>query len=126
MEDEIIIAGQLRDVNEDYFAVFDGHSGRDSSEYASQTVHKLLINKLNEGKPPTLSLHEAFVTTSEQIRDKNIGGGSTAIAALFCGNKLYIANAGDSRAVLSDGEAAIRCSRGNIKYICSQQTQYDV
>jgi serine/threonine protein phosphatase PrpC len=41
MEDEIVVIGQLRDPNEDYIAVFDGHSGRDSSEFAANNLYKV-------------------------------------------------------------------------------------
>jgi serine/threonine protein phosphatase PrpC len=44
------------------------------------------------------------------MKRENIGGGSTAIAALFINNKLFVANAGDSRAVMGDGSVAVRCS----------------
>ena len=50
------------------------------------------------------SLEEAFVEMDEQIRAERstflIKGGCTAIVALFLQNKMYIANAGDCRAVL--------------------------
>lgn len=50
------------------------------------------------------SLEEAFVEMDEQIRaERNtflIKGGCTAMVALFIQNKLYVANAGDCRAVL--------------------------
>ena len=50
------------------------------------------------------SLEEAFVEMDEQIRAERstylIKGGCTAIVALFLQNKLYIANAGDCRAIL--------------------------
>lgn len=49
-------------------------------------------------------LEEAFVEMDEQIRaERNtflIKGGCTAIVALFLQNKVYIANAGDCRAIL--------------------------
>jgi serine/threonine protein phosphatase PrpC len=50
------------------------------------------------------SLEESFVEMDEQIRaERNtylIKGGCTAMVALFMQNKLYVANAGDCRAVL--------------------------
>ena len=50
------------------------------------------------------ALEESFVEMDEQIRAERstflIKGGCTAIVALFLQNKLYIANAGDCRAVL--------------------------
>lgn len=49
-------------------------------------------------------LEESFVEMDEQIRSERstflIKGGCTAIVALFLQNKLYIANAGDCRALL--------------------------
>ena len=52
----------------------------------------------------TGALEEAFVEMDEQIRGERntfmIKGGCTAIVALFIQNKLYVANAGDCRAVI--------------------------
>lgn len=44
------------------------------------------------------------------MKKHRIKGGTTALVALFMGNKGYIANAGDSRAVLCQDGRAIRCS----------------
>jgi len=110
MEDEIVICGQLRNVDEDFVAVYDGHSGNESSVYASKHLHNILIEKLNEYEDPKRSLIEAFIETNDRMKKENIGGGSTAIVAFFTKNKCYIANAGDSRAVISEDSKAIRCS----------------
>lgn len=52
----------------------------------------------------TGSLEEAFVEMDEQIRGERgtylIKGGCTAIVALFMQSKLYVANAGDCRAII--------------------------
>ena len=43
-------------------------------------------------------------------------GGTTALVALFVKDTVYIANAGDSRAVLSENDVAIRCTTGKDFY----------
>lgn len=112
MEDEITIYGRLRGrEDEDFIAVYDGHGGRAVSEYAAEHLHKVLEAKLDEGMEPSEALRKAFVETNEMIRRDNVTGGCTALVALFLKNKCYVANAGDSRAVLSKDSQAYRLSR---------------
>ena len=58
----------------------------------------------------TGALEEAFVEMDEQIRGERntflIKGGCTAIVALYIQNKLYVANAGDCRAVIVHDRAS--------------------
>jgi len=112
MEDEIVIHGRLRGAeNEDFVAVYDGHGGRSASEYAAKNLHNILVQKLNESKEPEESLRYAFINTNEMMKKEGIIGGTTAIAALFLKDKCYIANAGDSRAVLGKDGKAYRLSK---------------
>ena len=71
-----------------------------------------VIRYLNESSNPVESLKQAFSLTHEEIKTKNISGGTTALISLFLGDKCYIANLGDSRAVLwhSNGDITKRIS----------------
>jgi len=107
MEDKIVICGNFRNnPDEDYFAIFDGHAGKDASAYCAEYMHIYLAKKLNEqqGDIPHC-ITQTFTTTHERMKihktkeGKSIDSGTTSLVALFCGNDLFIGNAGDSRAV---------------------------
>jgi len=111
MEDEFTIHGRMQGLQDrDYIAVFDGHGGRDASELAAQALHKHLEKLLAANEEPETSLKQAFSSTNEDMIQNAVQGGTTAIVALFIKNTIYIANAGDSRAVISKNGQAIRCS----------------
>lgn len=116
MEDEILIRGKFRGKeDEDFIAIFDGHGGDAASKFANQHLHKILETKMNQMTAPTTvedCLRAAFVETHEQMRVAQIKGGTTALVALIIRDKLYIANAGDSRSVLCLNEnKTLRLSR---------------
>jgi len=53
-------------------------------------------------------LKDAFFEINEQIKANNTPGGCTALAVLANRNKVYVANAGDSRAVLLKDQQVVR------------------
>jgi len=99
-----------------YFAVYDGHGGRDVVDYVEKRLHKNLEEFLkSNGDDPLEALKQAYLKTDEEIKENGLTSGTTAISALIRPGKnnqpiLYIANAGDARAVLSNGKGAIRLS----------------
>eukprot|EP01118_Nematostelium_gracile_P008625 TRINITY_DN2859_c0_g1_i1.p1 TRINITY_DN2859_c0_g1~~TRINITY_DN2859_c0_g1_i1.p1 ORF type:complete len:545 (-),score=137.82 TRINITY_DN2859_c0_g1_i1:107-1741(-) len=110
MEDEIVIMGHFAGREDcDYIGLFDGHGGNDASLLAGKNLHVLLEDKLT-GKDPEEGLKDAFVATNAVMKTERIKGGTTAIVALFLGDNGFIANAGDSRAVLCQSGIATRYS----------------
>jgi len=111
MEDRIIIYGSLRSKeDEDYFAVFDGHNGDAAAKYCAGQMH-MKLSKILEQQPQVdlvTCLKQAFHVTNEGLERARTEGGTTAVVALFKGLELYIANSGDSRAVLSKNHQATR------------------
>ncbi|KAG2361708.1 PP2C-domain-containing protein [Suillus spraguei] len=90
-----------------FFAVYDGHGGSTVARFAGKNVHKRLISEeAYREKRYDEALKKAFLGTDEDLladpshtRDPS---GCTAVAALITDdNKIYVANAGDSRSVLS-------------------------
>ncbi|KAL1741420.1 phosphatase 2C-like domain-containing protein [Schizophyllum fasciatum] len=91
-----------------FFAVYDGHGGGTVAKFAAQNVHKRLVREeAYEKKDYEEALRRAFLGTDEDlladpahVRDPS---GCTAVAALITAdNKIYVANAGDSRSVISN------------------------
>ncbi|XP_053166237.1 integrin-linked kinase-associated serine/threonine phosphatase 2C isoform X1 [Hemicordylus capensis] len=95
-----------------YFAVFDGHGGLRASKYAAQNLHQNLIRKFPRGEVPSVEktirrcLLDTFKHTDEEFLKQASSqkpawkDGSTATCVLVIDNTLYIANLGDSRAIL--------------------------
>jgi len=89
-----------------YYAVFDGHGGQDAANMAADLLHKEVIADaaFKEGHLPK-ALQSAFSSTDRKILDAGKAqrwtNGATAVVVFIVGNKLYLANAGDSEAVLA-------------------------
>ncbi|KAM6127223.1 integrin-linked kinase-associated serine/threonine phosphatase 2C isoform 2-T2 [Phoenicopterus ruber ruber] len=95
-----------------YFAVFDGHGGVRASKFAAQNLHQNLIKKFPKGEVVSVEktvkrcLLDTFKHTDEDFLKQASSqkpawkDGSTATCVLAVDNILYIANLGDSRAIL--------------------------
>ncbi|KAJ7459841.1 phosphatase 2C-like domain-containing protein [Mycena latifolia] len=89
-----------------FFAVYDGHGGGTVAKFAGQNVHKRLVTEESYKESQyDEALKRAFLGTDEDLlanpahtRDPS---GCTAVAALVTKDKIYVANAGDSRSVIS-------------------------
>ncbi|KAL1950327.1 hypothetical protein VTO73DRAFT_5451 [Trametes versicolor] len=95
-----------------FFAVYDGHGGAAVAKYAGQNVHHRLVrDEAYKQHDYRLALKNAFLGTDEDIRSNpdfaRDASGCTAVAALVTKEgRVYVANAGDSRSVISvKGEA---------------------
>ncbi len=97
-----------------YFAVFDGHGGKEAADFSSQTLHEVLENELRSSVGSSISMRECFETsyakTDELLKGTAMYLGTTAVTCFLRDQgssiQLYAANAGDARAVLCrDGKA---------------------
>ncbi|GAU94962.1 hypothetical protein RvY_06657-2 [Ramazzottius varieornatus] len=94
------------DENAHFFAVFDGHGGSEVSRGAAKTIGNLLksLPAYKQGHYRD-ALIEAFVSF-DRSPAANHSSGTTACCAFIKNNTLYVANAGDSRCVISkNGQA---------------------
>ncbi|KAF8319125.1 protein phosphatase 2C 2, partial [Clavulina sp. PMI_390] len=113
MEDAHTTILELDDKHKDaFFAVFDGHGGSSIARYSGQHVHvRLAADEAYASKDYQAALKKAFLGTDDDLRTDpafyHDPSGCTAVAALITSDgKIYCANAGDSRAVMSvKGEA---------------------
>ncbi|KAG5719384.1 Phosphatase 2C like protein [Termitomyces sp. T112] len=115
MEDTHVVMLHLdegKEVSNTFFAVYDGHCGSYVAKYAEENVHKCLVEEesYKQGQYE-LAMERAFLRADEDLSilaksDKSDHScqytGCTAIAALVTTDgKIYVANAGDSRSVIS-------------------------
>lgn len=89
-----------------FFAVYDGHGGGTVARFAGQNVHKRLISEESYHQHQfAVALKRAFLGTDEDLLadpSHNLDpSGCTAVVVLVTSdNKVYVANAGDSRTVM--------------------------
>jgi protein phosphatase PTC1 len=98
------------------FAIFDGHGGRQVSDYCAERFPLEIKKELTKNPADlTQSLNDVFLKINNELRLLDSDGcGSTACVAIVrkegANNILYLANVGDSRAVLSKSGTAERLS----------------
>ncbi|XP_015120316.1 protein phosphatase 1B isoform X2 [Diachasma alloeum] len=93
-----------------YFAVFDGHAGAlVSAHSAEHLLESIMQTEEFKAEDVIKGIHSGFLRLDHEMRDLpqiNVEkSGSTAVCAFISPKHIYIANCGDSRAVL--------CSSGN-------------
>ncbi|KAG6409694.1 hypothetical protein SASPL_127736 [Salvia splendens] len=101
------------------FGVFDGHGGARAAEYVKQNLFSNLIRhpKFISDTKSAIFLIPADAynhTDSEFLKsenNQNRDAGSTASTAILVGDRLLVANVGDSRAVICRGGQAFAVSR---------------
>ncbi len=92
-----------------FFGVFDGHGGETCSEFLKDNFLNYLLDNKNFPLDIKLSLTETFEKLEETIINKNKGksgdeidnSGSCALVCVITESKIFMANLGDSRAIMS-------------------------
>lgn len=81
-----------------YAGVYDGHNGKAAAEYASQSLHRIFLERLLSGLPPGKAFIESYEATSDKMGQ--LDSGTTAVDVFIRNGKAYTANAGDARAII--------------------------
>ncbi|MEF3273910.1 MAG: protein phosphatase 2C domain-containing protein [Chloroflexus sp.] len=104
--------GKRREINQDAYGsaeigqgtllvVCDGMGGHLAGEVASRLAVETILTTFQPGDDPASGLRQAFAAANQRVYEEGRGTmGTTAVAAFFWHNTLYIANVGDSRAYL--------------------------
>ncbi|CAB4320117.1 unnamed protein product [Prunus armeniaca] len=96
------------------FAIYDGHLGDSVPAYLQKHLFPNILKDEEFWTDPNRSISKAYERTDQAIlsHSPDLGrGGSTAVTAILInGHKLWIANVGDSRAVLSRRGQAVQMS----------------
>ncbi|XP_071691546.1 probable protein phosphatase 2C 59 [Rutidosis leptorrhynchoides] len=97
------------------FGVFDGHGGTRAAEYVKHNLFSNLIKHPKFISDTKSAISESYShTDSEFLKteiDQTRDAGSTASTAILVGNRLLVANVGDSRAVVCRNGNAFAVSR---------------
>ncbi|XP_042407141.1 probable protein phosphatase 2C 9 [Zingiber officinale] len=106
---------QIRGQELGLFAIFDGHLGDSVAAYLQKHLFTNILKEEDFWNNPGEAISKAYEKTDKAILSRSrpdLGrGGSTAVTAILIdGRKLWIANVGDSRAVLAKGGDVIQLS----------------
>ncbi|KAM3511436.1 hypothetical protein MY11210_004928 [Beauveria gryllotalpidicola] len=88
-----------------FFGVYDGHGGEKVATYCGANMHNIIARQESFKKGDyDQGLKDGFLATDRAMlgdpRFEDEVSGCTACVSLIVGNKFFVANAGDSRAVL--------------------------
>lgn len=86
-----------------FFGVYDGHGGKQTSDYAGKYLHQILNENLKSDPqtPIQEQFDKSFNRVDKKLEELNIrDDGSTALVGLVQKNQLHLAWAGDSRAMI--------------------------
>lgn len=106
-QDSFCVKTQVQgDPNIHFFGVFDGHGqyGTECSNFVKDRLVEILSNDPDLTKDPVKAYNSAFLATNDELHSSEIDdsmSGTTAITVLVIGDKIYVANVGDSRAVIA-------------------------
>ena len=91
-----------------YFAIYDGHGGSACADFLKESLHTIIINQECFPSNPAQALTNGCLAAEAQFlhyADTRVGNhdksGSCAIIVILVENACYVANVGDSRAVMS-------------------------
>ncbi|EAS02461.2 serine/threonine phosphatase 2C (macronuclear) [Tetrahymena thermophila SB210] len=93
--------------NISFFAIYDGHGGAQCADFLRDQLHFYIIKDEEFPKNPQRAIHNGFVKAEDaflKITESQIPldkSGSCAIVVMLINEQIYVANLGDSRAVLS-------------------------
>jgi len=118
MEDEHVLIDNFgQNSQSGYFAIYDGHGGRGAVEFVAKSLHENFLLELKTNTNPSEALKQSYLKTDDQIKQTPIQfSGTTAVSAYITippdtkERFLYVANAGDARAVLNRNGNAVRLS----------------
>ncbi|KDP40066.1 hypothetical protein JCGZ_02064 [Jatropha curcas] len=106
-QDSYCIKTQIQgNPNIHFFGVFDGHGiyGAECSNFVKDRLIEILANDPTLLNDPVQAYNSAFLRTNSELHSSKIDdsmSGTTAISVLVIGDTIYVANVGDSRAVIA-------------------------
>ncbi|XWS39092.1 hypothetical protein CRYUN_Cryun18bG0020500 [Craigia yunnanensis] len=106
-QDSFCIKTQIQgNPNVHFFGVFDGHGeyGAQCSNFVKDRLVEILSSDSTLLDDPLKAYTSAFLVTNSELHNSEIDdtmSGTTAITVLVVGDTLYVANVGDSRAVIA-------------------------
>ncbi|CAD6259220.1 unnamed protein product [Miscanthus lutarioriparius] len=96
------------------FGVFDGHGGAKVAEYVKENLFNNLVSHPKFISDTKVAIDDAYKSTDSEFLESDSSQnqcGSTASTAVLVGDRLFVANVGDSRAIICREGNAIAVSK---------------
>ncbi|XP_060536780.1 protein phosphatase 1B-like isoform X2 [Cylas formicarius] len=121
MEDMLVAIHSLPKPYEDwsYFALFDGHLGKKAAAFCAENLLSIILASTSFPRDMKKAIFDSFLEIDSKIRDildVEDECGTTAVCAFISKERLYIANCGDSRAILYSGGAPALITKDHKPY----------
>jgi serine/threonine protein phosphatase PrpC len=84
-----------------WFGVYDGHGGDKCSQFLKEHLHKAFFINKRWREDPKQALYDAFRYVEAQWMKAGDNSGSCCLVVLIYEDTCYVANLGDSRAILA-------------------------
>lgn len=110
MEDACSIVGEFAGPRTQMYGVFDGHGGKETSEYCAAHFHHLLAAQYAQSNDMRAALVAAIVEINSVAVGRWSYMGTTLAVAAIAEDTIYTANVGDTRLVLINEGIARRVS----------------
>ncbi|EAY20118.1 protein phosphatase 2C, putative [Trichomonas vaginalis G3] len=124
MEDAATVVGEIFGPKTQYYGVFDGHGGNGVSMYLAKELHGVLKQNYSPDIPIETVITKSFQTINEKMIADFPNTGSTASIALIIGDKITIANVGDTRILLLDTNNKV--TRLSVDHNISNKAEVDL
>lgn len=100
------LGGNYQSKKVSYFGLFDGHGGSGCAQYLRDNLHQIIAQQEAFPLQPESALKAGFRIAEEEFMKQNQlkikeKSGSCAIVVMIVDDVVYVANVGDSRAILS-------------------------
>ncbi|XP_021741866.1 probable protein phosphatase 2C 27 [Chenopodium quinoa] len=99
-----------------FYGVFDGHGGKAAAQFVREHLPRVIVEDSDFPLELEKVITRSFIKTDTAFAKScpvgsSLSSGTTAITAMIFGRSLLVANAGDSRAVLSRRGMALEMSK---------------
>ncbi|XP_022749585.1 probable protein phosphatase 2C 27 [Durio zibethinus] len=113
-----------------FYGVFDGHGGKDASHFVRDHLPRVIAEDADFPLELEKAVTRSFMETDAAFAklcfpESALSSGSTALTAMIFGRSLLVANAGDSRAVLSRCGAAKEMSKDHRPCCMKERTRIE-
>ncbi|OHT04060.1 hypothetical protein TRFO_28498 [Tritrichomonas foetus] len=114
MEDACVCVGEFAGPKTQFYAVYDGHGGKEAANYCAEKLHQMIATSMQNnyvrGEPLQPLIKKSILEINQNVLSRFEYAGTTAAIAIIIDNTIYTANVGDSRVVLINNGKAKRLS----------------
>ena len=100
MEDACVAAGEFAGPKTQFFAVYDGHGGKEAAHYCAEKLHEIIAQNYTRGESIQPIIKKAIHEVNQYVISRWEFAGTTAAIAVIVDSMIYTANVGDSRVIL--------------------------